>query len=199
MNKFIVITTIILVLAGVTAYLLFGRGSQPAQNNQTQGNISSQTPSQPEQNSSAGQMLPVAQPSTNQSPASNPKPPSSNQPPAGQTPNPQPLTTQPSVSQPPPPTQPPQQQNVTVVISNFAFNPQTITIKSGTTITWINQDSAPHIIASDPHPTHTDLPGLVSGTLMNGQSFSFKFTQTGTFGYHCHLHPFMTGTVIVEQ
>ena len=87
---------------------------------------------------------------------------------------------------------------VTVVIKDFAFRPDTVTIKAGTTVTWINQDDAPHKVASNPHPAHTDLPGLVSGTLSKGDSYSFTFTETGTFGYHCHLHPSMLGTIIVE-
>jgi len=86
-----------------------------------------------------------------------------------------------------------------VKIKNFAFDPADIRIKKGTTVTWINEDSDPHKIASNPHPVHTDLPELVSGTLSSGQSYSFTFTKTGTFGYHCHIHPSMTGRIIVEE
>ncbi len=86
-----------------------------------------------------------------------------------------------------------------VNISGFAFVPQTITIKKGDTVTWTNEDSTPHIVASNPHPTHTDLPGLVSPTLQKGQSYSFKFDRSGSWGYHCHIHPSMTGTVIVTE
>ena len=85
-----------------------------------------------------------------------------------------------------------------ITIRGFAFNPPALTIKAGTTVTWVNEDSAPHIIASDPHPTHTDLPGLVSGELSGGQNYSFIFNETGTFTYHCHVHPSMKGTIIVE-
>jgi len=85
-----------------------------------------------------------------------------------------------------------------IIIKNFAFNPSELTIKAGTTVTWVNQDSAPHMVASDPHPAHTDLPGLVSGTLAQGQTYSFTFDKPGTFGYHCHIHPSMTGRIIVE-
>jgi amicyanin len=90
------------------------------------------------------------------------------------------------------------QASNTVVIKNFAFSPQEIRIKVGDTVTWINEDSAPHIVASDPHPTHTDLPGLESSSMATGQSYTFQFTKAGTFGYHCHIHPSMKGTVIVE-
>jgi plastocyanin len=85
-----------------------------------------------------------------------------------------------------------------IVIKNFAFDPPTVTVKSGDTVTWINEDSTPHIIASDPHPAHTDLPGLVSPELSQGQTYTFTYVKVGTWGYHCHVHPSMTGTVIVE-
>ncbi|MFH0711414.1 MAG: plastocyanin/azurin family copper-binding protein [Candidatus Aenigmatarchaeota archaeon] len=89
-------------------------------------------------------------------------------------------------------------QSSTVKIKNFAFTPNILVIKKGMTVTWSNEDSTPHQIASDPHPTHTDLPELVSGILSNGQNYSFTFTKTGTFGYHCHLHPSMKGTIVVQ-
>jgi len=91
----------------------------------------------------------------------------------------------------------PAQTNV-ITIKNSAFSPPTLTIKAGTTVTWINEDSEPHKVTSDPHPAHTDLPELVSGDLSKGQSYNFTFTKTGTFGYHCHLHPFMKGQIVVE-
>lgn len=84
-----------------------------------------------------------------------------------------------------------------VTIKNFAFDPSVITVKAGTTVTWTNQDAVPHQVASDPHPTHTDLPGLVSDSFVQGQTYSFTFVKVGTFGYHCHIHPSMKGTVIV--
>jgi len=96
------------------------------------------------------------------------------------------------------PTTMPDSAAASVIIKDFAFNPPEITVKAGTTVTWVNEDSAPHKVASDPHPTHTDLPGLVSGVLSTGESYSFTFTKKGTFGYHCHIHPSMKGTVVVE-
>jgi len=86
-----------------------------------------------------------------------------------------------------------------VLIRNFAFEPATLTVSVGTTIIWTNEDSAPHQVASDPHPTHTDLPDLASEILSQGDSYRFTFTKTGTYGYHCHLHPSMTGTIVVEE
>lgn len=98
----------------------------------------------------------------------------------------------------PPANQPSPAANA-VAIKDFAFSPATLTVKVGTTVTWTNQDSAPHQIASDPHPQHTGLPGLFSDSLGKGQSYSFTFDKAGTLGYHCHLHPNMKGTIIVEQ
>ncbi|MDD1656227.1 MAG: cupredoxin domain-containing protein [Methanomicrobiales archaeon] len=86
-----------------------------------------------------------------------------------------------------------------VLIRNFAFEPASLTISAGTTVIWTNEDSAPHQVASDPHPAHTDLPELVSDTLSSGDSYRFTFVKTGTYGYHCHLHPTMKGTIVVEE
>jgi plastocyanin len=94
---------------------------------------------------------------------------------------------------------PPATGAVTVIIKDFSFQPSEITVKIGTTVTWKNQDSAPHIVASDPHPTHTDLPGLSSETLSSGGEYSFTFDKLGDFGYHCHLHPSMKGRVKVTE
>lgn len=89
-------------------------------------------------------------------------------------------------------------KTVAVTIANYAFSPEIIKIKVGDTIKWTNTDDAPHKIASNPRPTHTDLPGLVSGVLSTGDSFSFTFDKAGTFGYYCMLHPSMIGEVVVE-
>lgn len=83
----------------------------------------------------------------------------------------------------------------TVAIRNFAFDPQTLTIGSGTTVTWVNNDAAPHALASD---TGSPVPFL-SDSLTTGASFSFTFSQPGTYLYHCSIHPSMKGTIIVQQ
>lgn len=88
-------------------------------------------------------------------------------------------------------------ENHIVTIKDFAFNPQVLTIKLGDSVTWVNEDSSLHIVASNPHPTHTDLPGLI-GDVAPGANYTFTFSIAGTWGYHCHVHPAMTGTVIVE-
>ena len=78
-----------------------------------------------------------------------------------------------------------------VEISGFAFNPPTLTVKVGTTVTWTNKDSATHTVASD-------AGDWVSPSIAQGQSFSRTFDTAGTFPYHCSIHPNMKGTVVVN-
>ena len=86
-----------------------------------------------------------------------------------------------------------------VEITKDGFSPETIQVQKGTQVTWTNKDSSPHQVASDPHPTHTNLKGLVSDSLTQGDSFSFIFEKEGTFTYHDHLNPLkFKGTVIVR-
>lgn len=100
------------------------------------------------------------------------------------------LNIQPNVNaQVPPATATPDYQTASVSIANFAFNPTTITVKIGTTVTWINDDPAPHTIIS---------PTFTSNTLNTGDSFSYTFNQEGTFNYYCSIHPSMTGQIIVQ-
>jgi plastocyanin len=77
----------------------------------------------------------------------------------------------------------------TINIENFAFSPATLTVKAGTTITWTNNDGAPHQIKS---------LTFNSDSLKKGQSFSFTFAKVGTFDYSCGIHPSMLGKIIVE-
>jgi plastocyanin len=78
----------------------------------------------------------------------------------------------------------------TVRIANFAFDPPTIEVAAGQTITWTNEDSAPHTVTLD--------DGSVdSGRLDQGATFAHAFTTPGTFTYHCEIHPSMKGTIEV--
>jgi plastocyanin len=77
-----------------------------------------------------------------------------------------------------------------VKISGFAFNPQTLTVPLGTTVTWTNEDGAPHIVS--------DKGGAFrSERLGKGDTFSQEFSQAGTFDYVCAIHASMTGTIVV--
>ncbi len=78
-----------------------------------------------------------------------------------------------------------------VSIVSFAFDPASVTIDAGTTVTWTNNDTVPHTV------TATD-GSFNSGNLNPGESFSFTFDEAGTFDYICNYHPNMTGTVIVD-
>lgn len=82
----------------------------------------------------------------------------------------------------------------TIAIRNFAFDPSSLTVKAGSTVTWVNSDSAPHTIVSE-----AGAPAVISSdTLANGASFTFTFTRPGTYPYHCSIHPSMKGTIIVQ-
>ena len=78
-----------------------------------------------------------------------------------------------------------------VRIDNFAFAPQRMTVKVGTTVTWINDDDIPHTVASN-----TKL--FRSSALDTKDKFSFTFTTPGAYEYFCSLHPHMTGAIVVE-
>ena len=78
-----------------------------------------------------------------------------------------------------------------VKIDNFAFLPQRLAVKAGTTVTWMNADDSPHTVASN-----TKL--FKSKALDTDDRFSFTFTTPGVYEYFCSVHPYMTGTVVVE-
>ena len=78
-----------------------------------------------------------------------------------------------------------------VDIDQFTFLPQRITVKAGTTVTWINEDDVPHTIVSSSKV-------FKSKALDTADNFSFTFTTPGTYDYFCSLHPHMTGAVVVE-
>jgi plastocyanin len=75
-------------------------------------------------------------------------------------------------------------------MQNFAYQMANIQVRTGTTITWTNQDSAPHSV--------TFQNGMKdSGLLYQGQSFSYTFSTPGTYQYYCTVHPNMVATVTV--
>lgn len=81
---------------------------------------------------------------------------------------------------------------ITVKIDNFAFDAQTVTVAPGATVTWVNEDDAPHTVVAD------DGKSFRSRTLDTGEKFSFTFMSVGTFDYFCSVHPHMTGKVVVK-
>lgn len=78
-----------------------------------------------------------------------------------------------------------------VSIVNFEFTPGEITIAPGESVTWTNDDGAPHGLAYHDGEKGTDL-------LLPGASFSRRFDRPGTYDYNCAVHPYMTGRVIVR-
>lgn len=78
-----------------------------------------------------------------------------------------------------------------VWLQNTAFNPPSITVKAGTTVTWLNKDDFDHTVTS-----YTGL--FDSGFLHSGLPFSYTFTSVGTYQYLCEIHVGMSGTVIVQ-
>ena len=74
------------------------------------------------------------------------------------------------------------------------YSPTTITVVIGVnnTVTWTNNDDATHTVTADDG-------SFDSGFLNQGQTWSYTFTTPGTYAYHCSIHPWMKGTVIVES
>lgn len=78
-----------------------------------------------------------------------------------------------------------------VSIGSSSFSPATITVKSGTTVTWTNN-------ANDVHTVTADNGSFNSGDLDYYKTYSRTFTQAGTYQYHCAHHANMKGSVVVN-
>jgi plastocyanin len=78
-----------------------------------------------------------------------------------------------------------------VSIKNFAFDPPTLTVPVGTTVTWTNNDSTAHTATADDG-------SFQSGNIDPGGTFSFTFSTPGTFNYHCEIHANMTASITVQ-
>jgi plastocyanin len=82
-------------------------------------------------------------------------------------------------------------EQASVTIDNFTFEPDTLTVKPGTTVTWTNQDDIPHTVVATNK-------AFRSKALDTDDKFSFTFTTPGTYEYFCGLHPHMKATVVVQ-
>jgi len=80
-----------------------------------------------------------------------------------------------------------------IEIKDFAFNPKTLTVKSGEKVTWINRDDEPHTIVS------VEKQFKKSTALDTDQEFTITAGAPGTYTYFCSVHPKMTGTIVVEK
>ncbi len=78
-----------------------------------------------------------------------------------------------------------------VTITGFAFMPALLELVPGETVTWVNDDGAPHSIAVK--------NGAASDTLMPGSSYGADFDRSGEYDYLCSIHPYMTGKIIVTE
>ena len=78
-----------------------------------------------------------------------------------------------------------------VDIAGFAFSPGSVTVAVGDSVTWSNADAQSHTATADDASFDT-------GTIARNTSKSVTFSTAGTFGYHCKIHPQMTGTVVVQ-
>ena len=81
---------------------------------------------------------------------------------------------------------------VAVTISDYEYDPATITVPSGTVVTFTNRDSTPHTATSK------ESGAFESGSIDTGESGEVKLEEAGTFAYYCAFHPFMKGTIEVE-
>jgi plastocyanin len=80
-----------------------------------------------------------------------------------------------------------------IEIKDFAFNPQTITVKAGEKVTWINRDEEPHTVVS------VEKQFKKSIALDTDQEFTITAGAPGTYTYFCSVHPKMTGTIVVVK
>lgn len=79
---------------------------------------------------------------------------------------------------------------VKVDISDFTYLPQTVTVRAGSRVRWVNDDTAPH--------TATAAGAFDTGALRKGDSKVMTLDEAGSYAYVCAFHPFMKGTVVVK-
>lgn len=82
----------------------------------------------------------------------------------------------------------------TINIRDMMFTPSQITVTKGGTVTWTNNDNVTHTVEDD----LSNVGGPASGEISPGGKYSFTFNKTGSFQYHCRIHPSMRGTIVVK-
>jgi plastocyanin len=96
----------------------------------------------------------------------------------------------------------PNPTDATITITAAGVNPKNVSINAGGHITWVNADTVQHQPSSNPHPQHTDCPGLNMNPLNPGQqATSAALTTVRTCGFHDHLadtNANFQGTVTVQ-
>jgi plastocyanin len=78
-----------------------------------------------------------------------------------------------------------------VKVDNFTFAPPTLTVPVNSTVTWVNKDDIPHVIAANDG-------SFKSKALDTDQKFSYTFSKAGTYSYFCSIHPKMVGKIVVQ-
>ena len=78
----------------------------------------------------------------------------------------------------------------TVDVRNFAYVPPSLSVASGVTVTWTNQDDVAHTVSADDGSSF-------DGTVGPGATFTFTAGAPGTYTYFCRFHPFMKGSLTV--
>ncbi len=79
----------------------------------------------------------------------------------------------------------------TVVIADMKFAPETLTVKPGDSIVWVNKDFFPHTATAQDK-------SFDSGDIATNESWKYVATKKGAFSYICTLHPTMKATLIVK-
>lgn len=88
----------------------------------------------------------------------------------------------------------------TIVYTDAGFTPNNITILTGDTVTFTNNSTSDMWVGSNPHPQHTDYSAFdAMKNYTPGESYSFTFTESGTYGYHNHSNAGDKGTIVVTD
>jgi plastocyanin len=88
---------------------------------------------------------------------------------------------------------PPSQPGTNVTIKLFQYQPGRMQVKAGTMVTWVNQDEIFHTVTAE--KKHGGFDALLEN---KGKSFSFIFSQPGTYAYYCERHEHMRGEIEVR-
>ncbi|HEY1537902.1 MAG TPA: cupredoxin domain-containing protein [Solirubrobacteraceae bacterium] len=88
--------------------------------------------------------------------------------------------------------QPASGAGVTIDIADYKFKPETVTVRAGAKVSWVNRDSTAHTA------TDTATGAFDTGTIKQGQTKTVTLRKPGVYAYICQFHPFMKATVIVK-
>jgi plastocyanin len=76
-------------------------------------------------------------------------------------------------------------------LTTNAYAPSPVRLALGSSVTWVNNDNTTHTSTADGGAWN-------SGAIAPGRTFTRTFTSTGSFPYHCTIHPGMVGTIEVQ-